>query len=140
MSENVREKNFSAEKAKALGALLLSGNNKHAATMAGVNERTVRRWRSEPDFQEAIEESIQCALEGFNMVLASSVGPAALKLHGFVSSGTATPAQQLRAAIALADLALRAQELTIRKQDLAMRQAFQDEFAARLAAVEAKVK
>lgn len=142
MSENGREKNFPLppEKARALSALMLSGDNEHAAKAANVNERTIRRWRQEPDFQDALQVAIDAAIEGFSLAVASAVAPAVLKIRLFSQGIGATPAQQLRASIALADLGLRSQELAIKRADLAMRQAFQDEFAARLAAVEEKVK
>lgn len=138
MSENVREKNFPLppEKARALSALMLSGDNEHAAKAANVNERTIRRWREEPEFQDALQVAIDAALEAFSMVLASAVSPAVLKIRLFSQGIGATPAQQLRASIALADMGLRAQELTIRRADLAMRQAEHEEFERRLAALE----
>lgn len=136
MSDNDQGKNFPPEKARALAALMLSGNNQHAADAAGCNERTVRRWRQEPDFQAALQAAVSTALEGFNAAVASAVGPAVLKIRRFALSDAATPQQQLRAAIALADLGMRQQELAIRQQDLAIRLAEHDEFERRLTALE----
>ena len=136
MSDTVREKNLGPEKMRALGALLMSGNDKFAAEQSGVNERTVRRWRDEPDFQAALMAAQDAALAGFTMVLASASGPVALGLRSFAINGKGTQSQQLRAMIAIADLVVRQQELAIRRADLAMRQAEHDEFERRLTAVE----
>ena len=136
MSESSQEKNFPPEKARALAALLLSGNNQHAADASGVNERTIRRWRAEPEFQSALQTAVGAALEGFNAVVASACGAAVLKLRSFALSSTATPAHQLRASATLAELGMRQQELSIRQQDLAMRLKEHEEFERRLTALE----
>ena len=139
MSESSQEKNFPPfppEKARALAALLLSGNNQHAADASGVNERTIRRWRAEPEFQSALQTAVGAALEGFNAVVASACGAAVLKLRSFALSSTATPAHQLRASATLAELGMRQQELAIRQADLAMRLKEHEEFERRLTALE----
>ncbi|HEX8264587.1 MAG TPA: helix-turn-helix domain-containing protein [Pyrinomonadaceae bacterium] len=100
------------EKRQAVLLALINGSTrKIAAKTAGVSESTVYRYLSEPNFQAALTEKRQQMFEaGVNELYGLTI-KAADTLRRNLDSGNA--AVEVRAAIAIETLAIRARELSI---------------------------
>lgn len=103
MSADVRD--LSSTQERALANLLLSGSPKRAAVIAGVNERTVRRWLDSETFAaEYRRRSRAIAREAATDLLAAQ-RQAVLTLREGMASGS--HATRVRAARAVMELAAR---------------------------------
>ena len=92
-----------------LMALMSMATSKEAAEVAGVSERTLRRWRAEPSFEAAVREARQQAIR-------EAIG----RLHGLLNEGidairrNATcggPSVELRAGVAIIERVFQGAEL-----------------------------
>lgn len=100
------------EKRQAVLLALVQGETrKNAGKIAGVSESTVYRYLSEPSFQAALTEQRQQMFEAGINELYSLTVKAAETLRRNLNSGNA--AVEVRAAIAIETLAIRARELSI---------------------------
>ena len=91
-------KNLTPRKRKALEALLTSGDISQAANTAGVSRDSVYRWLRDPDFQGAMTEGTQAALQGLSQSLLTLGAAAAKTLQAALEDTTAPLAVKLRAA------------------------------------------
>ncbi len=91
-------KNLTPRKRKALEALLTSGDISQAANTAGVSRDSVYRWLRDPDFQTALSNGTQAALQGLSQSLLTLGAAAAKALQAALEDTTAPLAVKLRAA------------------------------------------
>jgi len=91
-------KNLTPRKRKALEALLTSGDISQAANTAGVSRDSVYRWLRDPDFQTALSNGTQAALQGLSQSLLTLGAAAAKTLQAALEDTTAPLAVKLRAA------------------------------------------
>jgi hypothetical protein len=94
----------------AIAALLTAPTVGDAAKAARVSEKTLRRWLAEPAFAEPYRAARRQALDTAIGTLTAATGEAVVTLRRNMSEA-APPAVQVRAAVALLDLALRGAEL-----------------------------
>lgn len=85
-------------KRKALEAMLTSGDISQAAAAAGVSRDSLYRWLRDPDFQWAMTEGTQAALQGLSQSLITLGAAAARTLQAALDDPTAPLAARLRAA------------------------------------------
>jgi len=91
-------KNLTPRKRKALEALLTSGDISQAANTAGVSRDSVYRWLRDPDFQTALSNGTQAALQGLSQSLLTLGAAAAKALQVALEDTTAPLTARLRAA------------------------------------------
>ena len=91
-------KNLTPRKRKALEALLTSGDISQAANTAGVSRDSVYRWLRDPDFQTALSNGTQAALQGLSQSLLTLGAAAAKTLQAALEDTTAPLTTRLRAA------------------------------------------
>lgn len=96
---------LSPQQAAALETLLASGSLARAAAVAGISERTLRRWRSSPAFRRAYSAEVRLLMAEARSSLQSAAGDAVQTLRDGLSRGSA--ASKARCARALVELALR---------------------------------
>ena len=108
---------------KAIAALLSSRNVPEAAKAAGVGERTLWRWMTEPEFAMALTHAEGVAIDTATRRLVSLQDSAIDVLQTVLNDAQATPYMRLRAAGMVLDALLKLRELR--------------NFEARLAALEA---
>jgi hypothetical protein len=94
---------------RAVDALLAEATLERAAARAGVNERTLRRWRQEPAFRAAELAARREVVERAQTVVQQLTTAAALALHRNLTCGK--PNVEVRAAVAVLDQAAKAVEL-----------------------------
>jgi len=105
MPQNERPASFTGRQEAALRSLLADGSTRKAATAAGVNPSTVRRWLADPRFRD--EHRCRARLladEALSDLLAAQKAAVAT-LREALTAGTA--ATKVRAARALLDLGAR---------------------------------
>lgn len=81
------EKTLTGPQLRAIDALLTSGNIGEAAIAAGVNRRTLDRWRREDAFVAALREAEADAVAGLSRNLAGLGDGAAAALRDALDSG-----------------------------------------------------
>ena len=113
---------LSAKQEKTLAALLASPTIADAAAAAGVGVRTVHTWLTDPVFEAAYRTARRDAVQQATARLQQASTDAVSTLVDLLQS--ARPAIQLAAARSILELAIKNVEL--------------DDFAARLAALEAQ--
>jgi hypothetical protein len=89
-SENVRKSPVTPRQSKALVVLVAGGSQEDAAHAANVDVRSVRRWREEPAFADALREARDAAfaesLDTLRLVTARAITTAdELLSHGSAS-------------------------------------------------------
>jgi len=62
MSASVRNRELTARQQRVIAALLASRSISEAASVVGINERTVRRWLEQSPFREALREAERAVL------------------------------------------------------------------------------
>lgn len=122
MSENVRfPVQLKPEQQRALDALLTGATDVEAAAAAGVSDRTIRRWETEPVFAAALRAA-QCT--AFDRTVARIAG-AASKAEAVLLALLKAKDEEIRLRAAVAFLKLgrdaRSDDLLEQVQDLARR-------------------
>lgn len=107
MSVNV----LSSDRLKAIDVIVAGGDDTAAAEASGVTARTIRRWKSEPVFAEAILRAQDEMLEKVSVDLARTARAAVAVLRIFLADATMKPQVRLRAAEILLNSTLRWREL-----------------------------
>ena len=106
MSENVRILDVDGKQARALGVLLGGGDMAAAAQAADVTERTLRRWRQDAEFADALAAGQRAALEDAAMRAAALAAKALDALGEIAGDGAAAASDRIRAASALLNAVL----------------------------------
>lgn len=91
------KKTITPKQCTAIVALLQGLNVRATAKAAGVSERTVNRWKSDPDFRLAFDQARQKAFDDAIAKLASMVDVAVEKLRAILSGDTKPDHGMLRA-------------------------------------------
>ncbi len=99
-----------ARQERAVLVLLETPTIAAAANKIGVNESTVRRWRAEPKFQQALEEARHEAFGGALCRLQVGVGKAVDALLAVVEDDQAKPSARISAARTLLEHGHRAED------------------------------
>ena len=94
---------------EAIAALLGARTIADAARATGIGEKTLRRWLSEPDFQDAYRSAREEAVRGAVGRLQALLSKATETLERALSCGK--PAVELRAAVAAFEQAYKGTEL-----------------------------
>lgn len=102
---------ISAKQQLALDVLLASGDRGRAAQVAGVNDRTLRKWMHEPAFLAALTTAQDATLDQVTADLVTAAGGAVALLASTVDNKDAALGLRLQAARTLLDAALRWREL-----------------------------
>ena len=102
---------LSAQQRAAIDALLAHGDQTKAAKVAGVNERTLRRWMHVPAFVAALTAAQDATLDQVTNDLVKAAASAVALLAGTVDNTDAALGLRLQAARTLLDAALRWREL-----------------------------
>jgi DNA-binding transcriptional MerR regulator len=118
MSGNDTPQRFTAAHLRALTALLSGATGAEAAAAAGVSLRTLRRWQTRPEFQEALREGARASFRETNSLLMALARDSLQALWRVVLTGS--EAQQVRAALGALDLAYKAEpmDLDVQMQQL----------------------
>src|SRR5262245_65257988 len=90
---------------EALAALLSTTSIEKAAQKAGLSERTLHNWLTEPEFLGAYRDARRRVVEGAVARLQKAAGAAVRCLKRNLSCGT--PGEEIRAALGILDHALR---------------------------------
>jgi hypothetical protein len=99
---------LSVRKRKAVEALLVEPTVRGAAAVAGISERTLRRWRNEPAFRLELRQAQDEAF-GATLTALATLGPRAVTVLSACMEDGSEPAIRLRSAIAALELAVKAQ-------------------------------
>ena len=94
------------KKSKAIAALMSGKNNIQAAHIAGVHERTIYRWLSDPSFQSDLREAETQIIESITRQVASSQEKAMEVLYQLLTAEDASPHIRLNAANSILRMAL----------------------------------
>ena len=108
MSENV---SLTAKQHRAIAALISSPTVGEAAKAAGVSERTLARWLSDPDFRMALGVAESDMIDGAVRCMIGDLAANHDTMRAIRDDPTNGPAVRLRAAVALSDDLLRWREL-----------------------------
>ena len=95
---------------RAIDELLRSGSRSEAAEHAGVSKGTIDRWHQESHFLEMLAEARTEATRGITTRLWNALDDATATLVRNLACGQ--PSAEIRAAVALFDIALRLTEAT----------------------------
>lgn len=102
---------LSSDRLKAIDAIIAGGDDTAAAEASGVTARTIRRWRNEPAFADAIIRAQDEMLEKVSVDLARTAKYAVGVLRMFLADAAMKPQIRLRAAEILLNSTLRWREL-----------------------------
>ncbi len=108
MAENVSL--LTTKQLRAVQALLTARSVGAAATAAGVNERTLYRWQTEPAFKAALAAAEGELLDAATRRLLGLQDAAIATFDGILKSTTASQALRLKAAQLVIDCTLRLRE------------------------------
>ena len=108
MSENVR---LTQKQKLALAALLAGGTETQAAAAAGVNPRTLARWRESEAFRDALRDESAALVQDALAALRALLRPAAMVLWRVLADDQMSAACRLRAAGMVLENVLRLGEL-----------------------------
>ena len=114
---------WTARQEQAVFVLLETPTIAAAANKIGVNESTLRRWRAEPEFQQALEDARREAYSSALYRIQAGLGKAVDALLAVVDDDQAKPSARISAARTLLEHGHRAEDAL--------------EFRHRLAALEA---
>jgi len=89
---------FTSEQLAALDAIATGGTFEAAAAAAGVSARTLRRWRVEALFAEAVQQARRVAREETAAIVRGLVPRAVAVLDEVLADATAPPTARLKAA------------------------------------------
>lgn len=92
---------------KALAALLTAPTIKAAAKAANIDERTLRRYRQDPEFQAEYRKRCNESLETACTKAKSALPPAIERLNGIAQDDKQQPREQIAAARAVLEYGLR---------------------------------
>ncbi len=106
MPQHERPASFTGRQEAALRSLLSDGSTSKAATAAGVNPSTVRRWLADPRFRDEHRRRARLLADEALSDLLAAQKAAIATLREALKAGTA--ATKVRAARALLDLGARA--------------------------------
>lgn len=95
--------NLSGRKLRAFKILANGGTVAEVAARLGVTDRSVRRWRSDPAFREALAEAGLDALEAARDALEAAAHDAADFLVELVQDTSRAPSVRLQAAVGVLD-------------------------------------
>jgi len=84
---------------KALTALLVNPTVAEAAAAAGLGERTVARYLTNPTFKAALSKRQDAVVSAVTAALAGLAGEALETLHDILKDANATPAVKARVAL-----------------------------------------
>jgi hypothetical protein len=102
---------LSSDRLKAIDVIVAGGDDTAAAEAAGVTPRTIRRWKGEPAFADAIIRAQDEMLEKVSVDLARTAKYAVGVLRMFLADAAMKPQIRLRAAEILLNSTLRWREL-----------------------------
>jgi hypothetical protein len=100
---------LSRKQEQAIAALLTAATVEAAATAAGVGERTLRNWMRQPAFSRAYQDARRLVVETALTRLQQVTGDAVETLRRNLTCKK--PAAEIRAALGILDLAVRAVEV-----------------------------
>jgi hypothetical protein len=109
---------LSDKQEKAIRLLVEGYSIVDAAKEIGSNESTVRRWRKDPDFQQAYLEERKRALDLSFMALQSKFGRAVKTLDHHLDDGATIPRDQIKAAEVVLDKTIQVSQLKERIEEL----------------------
>lgn len=99
MSENVQSKSaLTSRQVKSIDALMSGMNFAQAATAAGVNEKTLRRWRDEEHFTSALQRRTNSIMGDATRRLTGSLDAAVETMREVMEDAKVAPGVRLRAA------------------------------------------
>lgn len=98
-------------KAEALAALLTEKTQKDAARKAGISERTLTSYLSDPDFREQYEAELQKITHSASVKLRKYMGEAVDVLHTMATGDDTGATAKVTAARALLDYGLKVSEM-----------------------------
>ncbi len=101
---------LTARREQAALALLETPTIAAAANKIGVNESTLRRWRAEPEFQQALEEARREAFSSALYRIQAGLGKAVDALIAVVEDDQAKPSARISAARTLLEHGHRAED------------------------------
>ena len=102
---------LTTDRLKAIDVIVAGGDDTAAAVAAGVTSRTIRRWKGEPAFADAIIRAQDELLEKTSIELTRSAQFAVALLRQFLADVAMKPQIRLRAAEILLNSTLRWREL-----------------------------
>lgn len=102
---------LSTDRLAAIDAIVAGGDDTAAAAAAGVTPRTIRRWKSEPAFADAIIRAQDEMLERVSVDLARTARYAVGLLRQFLADASMKPVIRVRCAEILLSSTLRWREL-----------------------------
>ena len=109
MAQDVAQSALTPAQIRAVEALLDPANrtDEAAAAAAGVSRRSLSRWMGDPAFHAALDHATDAQIEGVARRLTSYLQHVDRLLVSIMADASYPPAVRLRAAMVLADLALR---------------------------------
>lgn len=102
---------LNAKQLKAIDALLNESKTEAAAKAAGVSVTTLWRWMQEPTFANALRAARGKVLNSTMTALQSASGEAVKTLREVLKNKVARPGEQVSAARAILEYALKAREV-----------------------------
>lgn len=103
---------MSPNKERALAALLTQPTKERAAEAAGIDSRTLRRYLSDPEFQEAYKAAFSGLVTDATRQAQQSLSPALSTLREIVEDNEQTATVRIQAARSLLEYGLRLTEIT----------------------------
>lgn len=102
---------LSTDRLRAIDVLIAGGDDTQAAAAAGVTSRTVRRWKTEPAFADALIRAQDEMLDHVSIELARTARAAVAVLRIFLADASMKPQIRMRSAEILLNSTLRWREL-----------------------------
>lgn len=106
-SEIMEVNNTTADKEKALRAVLTCRSKREAAAVAGITERTLRNYFQQPDFNSAYKEAMSELMQDASQQAKAALSTALSVLVEITEDAQAPPASRISAARSLLEYGLK---------------------------------